>query len=65
MGLPRRDILSANLSDAKRVMMMLKKKWFSGISGASTLVAAFLDDPAFHKLDLIRLKLSIAGGMAL
>lgn len=55
----------ANPRDTKRVMMMLRKEKFSGISGVNTLFASFLDDPAFHKLDFSRLKLPIAGGMAL
>jgi len=47
------------------VMMMLKNEKFSGISGVNTLFASFLDDPAFRKLDFSKLKLPIAGGMAL
>lgn len=65
MGLAGRNILIANPRDTKRVMMMLRKEKFSGISGVNTLFASFLDDPAFHKLDFSRLKLPIAGGMAL
>lgn len=65
MGLGGRNILIANPRDTKRVMMMLRKEKFSGISGVNTLFASFLDDPAFHKLDFSRLKLPIAGGMAL
>ena len=65
MGLGGRNILIANPRDTKRVMMMLKNEKFSGISGVNTLFASFLDDPAFHKLDFSKLKLPIAGGMAL
>ncbi|WP_290901921.1 AMP-binding protein [Aquabacterium sp.] len=65
MGLGGRNILIANPRDTKRVMMMLKNEKFSGISGVNTLFASFLDDPAFRKLDFSKLKLPIAGGMAL
>jgi long-chain acyl-CoA synthetase len=65
MALGGRNILVANPRDTKRVMMILKNEKFSGISGVNTLFASFLDDPAFAKLDFSKLKLSIAGGMAL
>ncbi len=65
MGLGGRNILIANPRDTKRVMMMLKNEKFSGISGVNTLFASFLDDPAFRQLDFSKLKLPIAGGMAL
>jgi long-chain acyl-CoA synthetase len=65
MALGGRNILVANPRDTKRVMMILKNEKFSGISGVNTLFASFLDDPGFAKLDFSKLKLSIAGGMAL
>jgi long-chain acyl-CoA synthetase len=65
MYLGGRNILIANPRDVKRVMMMLKREKFSGMTGVNTLFASFLDDPAFQKLDFSNLKLSIAGGMAL
>ncbi|HIV72196.1 MAG TPA: AMP-binding protein [Candidatus Aquabacterium excrementipullorum] len=65
MALGGRNILVANPRDTKRVMMILKNEKFSGITGVNTLFASFLDDPAFGKLDFSKLKLSIAGGMAL
>jgi long-chain acyl-CoA synthetase len=65
MGLGGRNILVANPRDTKRVMMILKKERFSGITGVNTLFASFLEDPAFAKLDFSKLKLPIAGGMAL
>ena len=61
----RSNILVANPRDTKRVMMILKNERFSGISGVNTLFASFLEDPAFAKLDFSKLKLPIAGGMAL
>ncbi|MFN3616760.1 MAG: AMP-binding protein [Aquabacterium sp.] len=65
MALGGRNILVANPRDTKRVMMILKKERFSGITGVNTLFASFLEDPAFAKLDFSKLKLPIAGGMAL
>ncbi|MEY4428507.1 MAG: hypothetical protein RLZZ182_1196, partial [Pseudomonadota bacterium] len=65
MALGGRNILIANPRDTKRVMMILKNEKFSGITGVNTLFASFLDDPAFAKLDFSKLKLSVAGGMAL
>ncbi|TBO28817.1 long-chain fatty acid--CoA ligase [Aquabacterium lacunae] len=65
MALGGRNILIANPRDTKRVMMILKNEKFSGITGVNTLFASFLDDPAFAKLNFSKLKLSIAGGMAL
>ena len=65
MALGGRNILIANPRDTKRVMMILKNEKFSGITGVNTLFSSFLDDPAFHKLDFSKLKLAIAGGMAL
>jgi len=65
MALGGRNILIANPRDTKRVMMILRNEKFSGITGVNTLFSSFLDDPAFHKLDFSKLKLAIAGGMAL
>jgi len=65
MALGGRNILVANPRDTKRVMMILKNERFSGISGVNTLFASFLEDAAFAKLDFSKLKLPIAGGMAL
>ena len=65
MALGGRNILIANPRDTKRVMMILRNEKFSGITGVNTLFSSFLDDPAFRKLDFSKLKLAIAGGMAL
>lgn len=65
MGLGGRNILIANPRDTKRVMMILKKENFSGISCVNTLFASFLDEPDFCKRDFSNLKLTLAGGMAL
>jgi long-chain acyl-CoA synthetase len=65
MALGGRNILIANPRDTKRVMMILKNENFSGITCVNTLYSSFLDDPDFRKRDFSKLKLSIAGGMAL
>ena len=65
MALGGRNILIANPRDTKRVMMILKKENFSGITCVNTLYASFLDDPDFRKRDFSNLKLAVAGGMAL
>jgi long-chain acyl-CoA synthetase len=65
MALGGRNILIANPRDTKRVMMILKNEHFSGITCVNTLYSSFLDDPEFRKRDFSKLKLSIAGGMAL
>jgi long-chain acyl-CoA synthetase len=65
MAIGGRNILIANPRDTKRVMMILKKENFSGITCVNTLYSSFLDDPDFRKRDFSKLKLSIAGGMAL
>ncbi|WP_374318997.1 AMP-binding protein [Aquabacterium sp.] len=65
MGMGGRNILIANPRDTKRVMMILKKENFSGITCVNTLFASFLDDPEFRKRNFSNLKLTMAGGMAL
>ena len=65
MALGGRNILIANPRDTKRVMMILKKENFSGITCVNTLYASFLDEPEFCKRDFSNLKLAVAGGMAL
>ncbi len=65
MGLGGRNILIANPRDTKRVMMILKNENFSGITCVNTLFSSFLDDPDFRKRDFSKLKLTMAGGMAL
>ena len=65
MALGGRNILVANPRDTKRVMMMLRKENFSGITCVNTLYSNFLDDPDFRKRDFSNLKLAVAGGMAL
>lgn len=65
MAIGGRNILIANPRDTKRVVMILRNENFSGITCVNTLYASFLDDPGFRKRDFSKLKLALAGGMAL
>jgi long-chain acyl-CoA synthetase len=65
MGIGGRNILIANPRDTKRVMMILKNEQFSGITCVNTLFSSFLDNEDFRKRDFSKLKVAMAGGMAL
>ena len=65
MGIGGRNVLIANPRDTKRVMMILKNEQFSGITCVNTLFSSFLDNEDFRKRDFSKLKLAMAGGMAL
>jgi len=65
MGIGGRNVLIANPRDTKRVMMILKNEQFSGITCVNTLFQSFLDNEDFRKRDFSKLKLAMAGGMAL
>jgi len=64
LGLGGRNILIANPRDTKRMMMILRRETFTGITAINTLYNALLDDPAFCRRDFSALKLAMAGGMA-
>ncbi|WP_133649107.1 AMP-binding protein [Paraburkholderia flava] len=64
LGLGGRNILIANPRDTKRVMMIIRKEKFTGITAVNTLYNAFLDNEEFRKRDFSNLKLAMAGGMA-
>ena len=65
MGLGGRNILIANPRDMKRVMKILRRETFTGITAVNTLYNAFLDNEEFRKRDFSKLKLAMAGGMAM
>ncbi|SIT36512.1 acyl-CoA synthetase (long-chain-fatty-acid--CoA ligase) [Paraburkholderia piptadeniae] len=65
MGLGGRNILIANPRDTKRVMKILRHETFTGITAVNTLYNAFLDDEEFRRRDFSKLKLAMAGGMAM
>ncbi len=57
-------LLITNPRDMADFIGVLKKAPFTAIIGVNTLYRALLDAPAFAEVDLTRLKLSAAGGMA-
>ncbi|SDH62055.1 long-chain acyl-CoA synthetase [Paraburkholderia steynii] len=65
MGLGGRNILIANPRDIKMVMKILRNETFTGITAVNTLYNAFLDNEDFRQRDFSKLKLAMAGGMAM
>ncbi|WP_321785915.1 AMP-binding protein [Paraburkholderia sp. J94] len=64
LGLGGRNILIANPRDTKRMMMILRRETFTGITAINTLYNALLDNDEFCQRDFSALKLAMAGGMA-
>ncbi|CAG9225087.1 fatty acyl-CoA synthetase [Paraburkholderia tropica] len=64
LGLGGRNILIANPRDTKRMMMILRRETFTGITAINTLYNALLDNAEFCQRDFSALKLAMAGGMA-
>ena len=64
LGLGGRNILIANPRDTKRMMMILRRETFTGITAINTLYNALLDSEEFRRRDFSALKLAMAGGMA-
>ncbi len=65
MGVGGRNILIANPRDTKTMMKILRKDTFTCITGINTLYNAFLESEEFRRRDFSRLKLAMAGGMAM
>ncbi|EUC13572.1 AMP-binding protein [Paraburkholderia hospita] len=65
MGLGGRNILIANPRDIKMVMKIVRNETFTGITAVNTLYNAFLDNEEFRNRDFSKLKLAMAGGMAM
>jgi long-chain acyl-CoA synthetase len=59
------NVLITNPRDIPGFIAELKRWKFSFISGVNTLYRALLEHPGFRQLDFSKLKLGIAGGMAL
>lgn len=57
-------VLIANPRDMADFLKVLASAPFSAIIGVNTLFRAMLDAPGFAAIDLSRLKLAVAGGMA-
>jgi long-chain acyl-CoA synthetase len=60
-----RNVLIPNARDLRDLLRTLARERFTAITGVDTLYNALLDQPRFAQLDFSRLKLAIAGGMAL
>ncbi len=60
-----RNVLIADPRDLRSFLRTLERTRFTAITGVNTLYAALLDQPRFRRLDFSRLKLAVAGGMAL
>lgn len=59
------NLLITNPYDITGIAQLLKKTRFTIIAGVNTLFNGFLNNDAFNQLDFSRLKLSVAGGMAI
>lgn len=57
-------VLIANPRDMPAFLKALRQSRFTAIIGVNTLFRALLDAPGFADVDLSRLKLTVAGGMA-
>ena len=57
-------VLVANPRDMPAFLKVLHETRFTAIIGVNTLFCALLDAPGFADVDLSRLKLAVAGGMA-
>jgi long-chain acyl-CoA synthetase len=58
------NVLIVNPRDFSAFVAELQKYPFAVISGVNTLLKALLNTPGFSKLDFSRLKITLAGGMA-
>ncbi len=63
-GIGAKTVLVANPRDMPAFLKALKASQLSAIIGVNTLFRALLDAPDFATVDLGRLKLAVAGGMA-
>ncbi len=60
-----KNVLITNPRDMKSFISDMKKNPFSFITGVNTLFNGILNQPDFKNLDFSKLKISLAGGMAL
>ena len=59
------NVLITNPRDIPALVKEMSKHPFTAITGVNTLFNALLNNPAFARLDFSKLRLSLAGGMAL
>lgn len=60
-----KNILITNPRDIPHFIKEIKKSGFTAITGVNTLFNALVNHPQFSKIDFSKLKLALAGGMAL
>ncbi len=60
-----KNILITNPRDIPRFINEIKNSHFTAITGVNTLFNALLNHPKFKEIDFSKLKLALAGGMAL
>jgi long-chain acyl-CoA synthetase len=60
-----KNILITNPRDIKHFINEIKNIGFTAITGVNTLFNVLLNHPKFHEIDFSKLKLALAGGMAL
>lgn len=60
-----KNILITNPRDIKKFISEIKNSKFTFITGVNTLYNALLHNPEFKNVDFSKLKISLAGGMAL
>lgn len=65
MALGSMNVLITNARDIKSIVEAMKAHPVSVISGLNTLFNAMMNNPDFEKLDFSKLKVTVAGGMAL
>jgi long-chain acyl-CoA synthetase len=59
------NLLVTNPKDIPGFIKLLKKEKYTVFAGVNTLFNALMNHPGFESLDFSRLKISVAGGMAL
>lgn len=65
LTLGAKNILITNPRDLNHFIKDIKNSGFNTITGVNTLFNALLNHPKFKEMDFSRLKISLAGGMAL
>lgn len=65
MAIGGMNVLITNARDIKSIIEAMKSHQISVVSGLNTLFNAMMNHPEFEKLDFSKLKVTVAGGMAL
>jgi long-chain acyl-CoA synthetase len=65
LNIGAKNILITNPRDIPHFINEIKNSGFTAITGVNTLFNALLNHPKFYQIDFSKLKLALAGGMAL